>query len=656
MAIKIKSRNKKAFDLVPWLLDAQHVQSFISLDTETTGLDAYRGDLPFAWSTCTEDGGTTVSRYDTDKNSRQRLQALLDDTTIGKVSHNAHFDMNMLISDGYTIPAGTVWHCSKLICNVLYNLEPSYELDDLAFKYGGYPKDEDLHIKKAAKIYKSYDKIPKYLMDKYQDADAERCMLLFLTFWPKIQENPETLEQYMVEIALVHTTMRFERRGMMIYRKKAEKLIKWMKEKLQINERRKEKILPSPVNFHSPKQLTELLYNQLGLPELKRNKSDTGPSTDKETIELLNNYVEDNPGTVNSRSAAVLDSILQERAYTKGKAMVEAYLECCDENDILNPHLNTHQAKTGRESSENPNLQNVQKSAALRTRYPIPARECFRARPGYFLLLKDYGSIEMRIATQLTGSKRLIKLLGEDFDFHSACAEAFYNDIYTNPEQTFDFYISKNIQKHKKEYLDLAKKIGKTEAEEQIAKKAKGILRSAAKNARFAMLYGAGIRQTASTLMLPLNQVKEGYERDKEAFPEFHELMRNCMHEVRVQGYVETIFKRKLHVSRKAIYAATDYKVQGSAGELFKRSQIRVDSYLRSTWFDYDISIWMVVHDELILEIPRTLLSNLHTIITDIDYLMTEYKEITVPLEVGNKLSFLAWTDAYDVDAYGKKI
>lgn len=655
MPVKIKTR-KKRFNSRQWFLDMQHVQSYISLDTETTGLDAYRGDLPFAWSTCNENGEITISRYDTDKHSRQRLQTILNNTTIGKVSHNMHFDINMLISDGYTIPAGTVWHCTKLMCNILYNLEPSYELDDLAFKYGRYPKDEDLHIKKAAKIYGTYDKIPKYLMDKYQYADAERCMLLFLTFWPKVQQNPETLEQYLVELALVHTTMAFERRGIMVNKKKSDELLQWISDKLQKNEERKKQVLPFPVNLQSPKQLTNLLYNELHLPELKRNKTDTGPSTDKETISLLQNYVESNGKSVDKRSVAILDCILQERAYTKGKTMIESYINACDDDSILCPHINTHQARTGRESGENPNLQNVQKSASLRTRYPIPARECFRARPQYFLLLKDYGSIEMRIATQLTGSQRLIKLLHENFDFHAACAEAFYGSIFTNPGRTFDFYIDRDIKKHKQEFIDLSKKIGKSSAEEQIAKKAKGILRSAAKNARFAMLYGAGIRQTASTLMLSMDDVKIGYERDKEAFPEFHQLMRDCMHDVKENGYVETIFNRKLYVNKKAIYAATDYKVQGSAGELFKRSQVRVSEYLRQRWAGYDISIWLVVHDELIIEIPRILLHHLNTIITDIDNLMIDYNEITVPLEVGNKITFYAWSNAYDIDKNGNKI
>lgn len=652
MAVKIKTRYRKKFNLEPWFINMLHVQSFISLDTETTGLDAYRGDLPFAWSTCTDDGKITISRYDTDNLSRKRLQDILDDTSIAKVSHNAHFDMNMLISDGYTIPAGTVWHCTKLICNILYNLEPSYELDDLAFKYGRYPKDEDLHIKKAAKIYKTYDKIPAYLMNKYQDADAERCMLLFLTFWPKIQANPETLEQYLVEIALVHTTMQFERRGIMVNKKRSDKLLQWIEKELKGNESIKRNVLPFPVNLHSPKQLINLLYNTLKLPELKRNKSDTGPSTDKETIELLLNHAE---SIKNKKAIEILNCILKERAFKKGQAMIQSYLEACNNEFILCPHVNTHQARTGRESSENPNLQNVQKSAALRTRYPIPARECFRARPHYFLLLKDYGSIEMRIATQLTGSKRLIQLLYENFDFHAACAEAFYNEIYTNPNLAFRFYLDKD-EKNGKAFVELCKKIGDQAAFKVTTKNVKKILRSAAKNARFAMLYGAGIKQTATTLMLPINEVKQGYERDKAMFPEFHELMRQCMHDVREQGYIETIFKRKLYVSKKAIYAATDYKVQGSAGELFKRSQVRVHHYLKKYWSNYDISIWLVVHDELILEIPRSLLQYLHTIITDIDHLMIEYKEITVPLEVGNKISFYGWTDAYDIDTYGKRI
>lgn len=653
-ATKFISSRQKQFNLCPWGINMSHVSSFLSLDTETTGLDPYRGDLPFAWSTCDEEGKITISRYDTDRQSRQRLQTILSDYTIGKVSHNMHFDKNMLISDGYFIPEKTVWHCTKLMCNVIYNLEPSYELDELAYAYGRYPKDADLPIKQAAKIYGNYSKIPKYLMDKYQLSDAERCMLLFLTFWPKICSNPNLMEQYLVEIALVPVTMKFERRGIMVDKRESERLLAWIGDELKQIELDKEKYFPYPVNVHSPKQLVRFLYTDVGLPVLSMNKSGLAPSTDKDALAGLRYHIETT--THDIKQLAILDIILKERAYNKGKQMIQSYLDACDSKFILCPHINTHQARTGRESGENPNLQNVQKSAALKTRYPVPARNCFRARPGYFLLLKDYSGIEMRIAVQLTNSKRLIQLLHDGFDFHAACAEAFYGEYYLVPEKAIPFYIERDPAIRQAEFDRLIAQFGENQAVEKMYKKVKGILRSAAKNARFAMLYGAGKMQTAKTLMLSMDEVSAGYDRDHEMFPEFYGLMKSCERDINLRGYVETIFKRKLYVNPNASYASTDYKVQGSAGELFKRSQIRVDRYLQDYWGDFDISIWLVVHDEMIIEIPRVLLVNLPTIIADIDYLMTTYNEITVPLDVGNKISTYMWSKSYNINKLGNKI
>jgi DNA polymerase I len=653
-ATKFISPRHKLFNLSPWRINMSHATSFISLDFETTGLDPYRGDLPFAWSTCNEEGEIVISRYDNDRQSRQRLQTILSDNTIGKVSHNMHFDKNMAISDGYYIPEKTIWHCTKLMCNVLYNLEPSYELDELAYTYGRYPKDADIPIKQAAKIYGNYSKIPRYLMDKYQLSDAERCMLLFLTFWPKICADPILLELYLIEIALVPVTMRFERRGIMVDKRESERLLTWIESELKQVELDKENYFPHPVNVHSPKQLVRFLYTEVGLPILSMNKSGLAPSTDKDAIAELRHHIETTSHDITQ--LAILDIILKERAYNKGKQMIQSYLDACDSKFILCPHINTHQARTGRESGTNPNLQNVQKSAALKTRYPVPARNCFRTRPGYVLLLKDYAGIEIRIAIQLTGSKRLIKMLHKGFDFHSACAEAFYGEYFTDPVKGIKFYIVRDPANRKKEYQKLIDKIGHEAAQKQLFKKVKSILRSAAKNARFAMLYGAGKNQTAKTLMLSLDEVSIGYDRDRELFPEFYQLMHQCERDIKLRGYVETIFKRKLYVNPRASYASTDYKVQGSAGELFKRSQIRVDKYLQDFWSEYDISIWLVVHDEMIIEIPRVLLSHLPIINSDIDYLMTTYDEITVPLEVGNKLSTYLWSKSYNIDKLGRKL
>jgi len=582
---------------------------FEALDTETTGLDPYRGARIFAWSTCDEIGNIQISRYDTHKNSRLQLQQKLNDVNTITVSHNMHFDKAMCMVDGYNIPESKLWYCSLLAHQIIYNLEPSNSVKDLAYKYGSYPQDDDLPVKQAARIYGSYDKIPKRLMDKYQGPDAERCMLMFLTDYPIIQRNPKFMEEYKVELALVDTTIRMERRGMMLCQYETMKLKNWLESELKNIEIDSLLKINHPVNLNSPKQVINLLYEELGWPVLNMNDSGLAPSTDKDTLEALRNSSVE--AGMDQNAVDILDLILKQRSYTAGLGMINSYLLAADDNDIICPHINTCQARTSRESSENPNMQNIRKEKALKTRYPVPARKCFRARPGYILVLRDHSGIEMTLAVQATKSSRLIHLLEEKFDFHDACAISFYG----------------------KRYL-------------QAGKEMKAMLRSAAKNGRFAMLYGAGLKVLAVTLGLTIEQAKAGYDRDKKEYPEFYAMMDDCIHEVDQHGYVETFFGRRLFVNRKKAYTATDYKIQGSAAGLFKRDQIRIDKYFKDYWCD-EIAIWLPVHDEIIFEMPRKYLKYLdNEILPATTKMMTEFSEITVPLRVGTKIATYTWAMA----------
>lgn len=645
MAVKINSAPKvrELLPYNPFKLHDNHIKSYVSFDTETTGLDPYRGGRIFAWSTCDEQGNITVSRYDTDKKSRESLQAVLDDTSVAKVCHNLHFDLAMLQVDGYSIPSNTVWHDSMLICQILNNLEPSNSLDELAYKYGGYPMDQDKPISAAARIYGSYDKIPKAMMTEYQHADAERTMLLFKTFFPILKRDPKMYEEYTVELALIHTTIRFERRGIMVCQDEALKLKSWLQDELAAVERDTARLIPYPINLNSPKQIIKLLYEELKWPVLSMNKSGAAPATDKDAMEALRAVAPQY--NMEQRAIEVLDLILRQRSYTKGLGMILSYLEAADAQSILCPHLNTNSARTSRESSENPNMQNVSKEAALKTRFPVPSRRCFRARPGYVLFLIDYAGIEMRLAVQATQSPRLIKLMEDGFDFHDACARLFYGTRYTDAGTGVQYYLSGD-HRRQKEYRELVAKVGREKALEQTFKTVKKVLRSAAKNGRFAMLYGAGVTQVARTLGLSLEETKEGYARDRAEFPELYNMMDDCIRQAREKGYIETFFGRKLRVNPREAYTATDYRIQGSAAGLFKRAQVKVDHYLRSRWAWYDVSIWMVVHDELIIEMPRALMPHRDEILSDIIKLMADCPEITVKLSAEIKLAKYTWAGA----------
>jgi DNA polymerase-1 len=255
----------------------------------------------------------------------------------------------------------------------------------------------------------------------------------------------------------------------------------------------------------------------------------------------------------------------------------------------------------------------VSKRKGLKNPYPVPARQCYIPRPNSVLFMVDYSGIEMRVAVQCSGSARLIKLLHDDFDFHSACAESFFGKRFTDEKD----------------------------------KEIKKMLRSAAKNARFAMLYGGGIKTVASTLLLSIKEAKYGKDCDRERFPEFYDLMDDCSSFAREHGYIKTLFGRKLNVPRHKSYVATDYRVQGTAAEVFKRGEVKVDKYLKENY--PDIRLLVPVHDELMGDMPRKYLQHKFKIMKEIENRMINIERITVPLSVEWKMSSTTWDGAKEV-------
>ena len=564
----------------------------ICCDYETTGLPNDPKAYVFAMSlTWVEDGYTEVWRKDTgevrfyfDEKETQRScgdfeQRITDfwASPCGAVVHNLMFEWHFT---NYPVHPNKLIYDTMTMSEYIDNLCPSHALDYLFNRYHGkvdWITEADKNIDKCKKIYGTYEKHPVDLMFIYQLADGIRGALLYKLFWPRVSP----VSEYWNEIELAKVTVTMIKRGFMVDKKQAAELAGQMTYELQLNAAKTREIVGHYVNLLSEPQLKELLYNELGLPKQ--------PTTDKDDIKKLNH--------------PIVDCIEKARAYTKGVAMVNSYIAASQYDGAIHPSIRTNRAGTGRESSENPNIQNVSKEFKAGVKYTVPARRCFRARPGYILLLADYSGIEMRLAVQGTGDKRLFDLCASGYDFHASCATSFYGEIYT-AEQDKDI---------------------------------KSAYRNRAKNARFAMLYGAGLEQTANTLGLTIEQTQVGYEKDKTDFPEFYALMDKCTHDAKKQGHVTTFFGRKLRVPLDRPYAATDYLIQGSAAALFKHAQVKVHKFFKGT----DCHKIIPVHDELVMEIPRG--TDLLSLTKAVKYHMLDCPEITVSMNVDFSIATYTW-------------
>ena len=399
-----------------------------AFDLETTGLDPHKGARIFAWAICTMDGKTTVYR----KGWREALVELLSRPVV-LVAHNFHFELAMLRAEGFDV-SRVVWHDTMILSQIFDNLQPSYTLDYQAYTWGRYPMEADAAVAKAAKIYGTYDKIPVRLMDPYQRADVERAALLYLVFRPKVEADARIWADYLNEIELVKTTVEMERRGILLCRPEAEKLTARLTRDVQDVERAIFESRGEFVNLNSGKQVARLLYEEMGLPVLKTTKGGA-QATDKDALEMLRPEAE----KLGGKAAEIFDLILKQRSATKGIAMVSSYIKAAGPDGVIHPHINTNRAQTGRESGENPNMQNISKDAALKTKFPVPARRCFRARPGCILFLVDYAGIEMRLIVEITKEPELVELIKRNGDPHSLAASLFYGPIWADDARAMSF-------------------------------------------------------------------------------------------------------------------------------------------------------------------------------------------------------------------------
>jgi DNA polymerase-1 len=478
------------------------------------------------------------------------------------------------------------------------NFAPSHGLKWISYVLAGHCpssqrwREADGAVAEARKIYGTYDKIPEYLMTPYQHADAERGGLVHEAQLGHVLP----LSEYRNEIRLIETTVRLERRGFTLDASNTNRIMSDLSDKLSRNKDNALNILGEEINLLSELQVKKILYEKLKLPR-----------QDSIDEDALNRIATTNPHPI-------LDCIIRARAFTKGIATLRGYQMSARYDGRVHSTINTNKAGTGRQSSENPNGQNVPNEVKADVKYPIPARRCLRATPGFYLVMLDYAGVEMRLGVQGTGSKRLWKMCEEDFDFHDAFATSIYGDKYTK----------------------------------ELNKAIKKALRGRAKNGRFAMFYGAGPETLSGTLGITYYEAVAGLERDRIEFPELYDFMGWCTGTAKKLHRIDTFFGRSLRVPYDRPYAATDYCIQGTAAALIKHAQVAVDDYIRTEIGDEIGGILLPVHDEIVMEFHRSTLPRLNTILKDIKHIMVSWPEIKVKLNIECSTSMRSWGEGHE--------
>lgn len=552
--------------------------SLIAFDTETTGLDAQQSQLvglsfavqPFeaAYIPLTHSYMGVPEQLDRDTVLRA-LKPLLEDPAKLKVGQNAKYDMNILancaiggdVTNGIQVRG--VAFDTMLESYVLDSTATRHDMDSLALKYLGYTtiSFQDIAGKGAKQL--TFDQIALEQAGPYAAEDADVTLRLHHVLQEKLAKTP-SLQAVLrdIEMPLVPVLARIERQGALVDGKLLGGQSVELGEKLVALEREAFDIAGEEFNLGSPKQLGVILYEKLGMPVL--NKTAKGQASTAEAV-LAELAEQDFP---------LPKVLMQYRSLSKLKS---TYTDRLPEQ--INPrtgriHTSYNQAgaATGRLSSSDPNLQNI----PIRTAEGRRIRQAFVAAPGYKLLAADYSQIELRIMAHLAKDEGLLHAFRNDLDVHRAtAAEVFGVELEA---VTID-------------------------------------QRRSAKAINFGLIYGMSAFGLAKQIGVDRKQSQAYIDRYFARYPGVLDYMERTRAQAAEQGFVETLFGRRLYLPeinaknpalrKGAERTAINAPMQGTAADIIKRAMVAVDGWLSESGLD--ARVILQVHDELVLEVREDL-------------------------------------------------
>lgn len=548
-----------------WLQQLAQAKVF-AFDTETTSVDAQQAQL-VGFSVAIMPG---IAAYVPLAHSYMgvpeqldfaqvlsKIKPILENPAIGKICQNAKYDINVLAN--YGIQLQGLAADTMLESYVLNSTATRHDMDSLALKYLGQPtvKFEDIAGKGAKQL--TFDQIDLAQAGHYAAEDADLTLRLHQALQQQLAPTP-SLQRVLdtIELPLVPVLAQMERHGALVDAHLLGKQSLELGEKLTELERQAFEIAGEEFNLASPKQLGTILYEKLGLPILAKTAKGQ-PSTAESVLSQL------------AEDGHQLPILLME--YRSLSKLKSTYTDSLPQQ--INPatgriHTNYHQAvtATGRLSSSNPNLQNI----PIRTPEGRRIRQAFIAKPGYKLIAADYSQIELRIMAHLAQDASLLDAFRHDRDVHRATAAEVFG---VSLEQV------SNEQRRR------------------------------AKAINFGLIYGMSAFGLAKQIECSRSEAQEYIERYFTRYPGVQDYMERTRQQAAEQGYVETIFGRRLYLPeikaknpamrRAAERTAINAPMQGSAADIIKRAMIEVQQWLQDK--QWDAQMIMQVHDELILEV-----------------------------------------------------
>ncbi len=511
------------------------------------------------------------------------LKPLLEDKTLAKVGQNLKYDANVL--SHYDIQMQGIVFDTMIESYCLNSVATRHNMDALANKYLGYKTVhfEDIAGKGAKQL--TFNQIEIEKASHYAAEDADITLRLHESIYPKLSKSKDQLSVFNeIEMPLLSVLARMEQHGVLIDSYLLDQQSHTLGMRLNELEIEAHNIAGQSFNLGSPKQLQKILFEELKIPVIKKTPKGA-PSTAEEVLQEL------------ALDYPLPKVILENRGLSKLKSTYTDKLPLLVSEKTGRVHTSYHQAvtATGRLSSTDPNLQNI----PIRSEEGRKIRQAFIAPDDHKIVAIDYSQIELRIMAHLSDDPGLVSAFSKGLDVHKATAA----EIFSVPldEVTTD-------------------------------------QRRSAKAVNFGLIYGMSAFGLAKQLDVPRHKAQEYMDTYFERYPNVQNYMEDTRQNATENGYVETLFGRRLYLPdikskngmrrKGAERAAINAPMQGTAADIIKKAMLNVDKWIEEQQ-DPRIKMTMQVHDELIFEIHQDIVEETTQTLVQ---LMNDAVTLSVPL------------------------
>ena len=513
----------------------------------------------------------------------QRLRPYLEDPDLGKIGQNLKYDTRVLMNYGIRLRGIA---CDAMVADYLINpTKRTHNLDDMSIEYLGHQPISFKDVTGKAGAKDGFWQVPVAEATRYAAEDADLALRLCDILTPRVREQGMEKLYETIELPLIPVLAEMEHHGVKVDLDQLHELSKELKGRMIQLETKIHRLAGEPFNINSPKQLSTILFDKLGLKSIKKTK--TGRSTNVDVLTAL------------SLEHELPALVLEYRSFSKLKSgFVDALPKLVDaETGRIHTSFNQTVASTGRLSSSNPNLQNI----PIRTEEGRRIREAFIAEKGNLILSADYSQIELRVLAHISEDPVLIHAFQNDEDVHARTASEIFGVVIdaVTPE-----------------------------------------LRRRAKVINFGIIYGMSAFGLAKALGIDRGEAEAYIDQYFTRLKRVKEYQEELIQRAREEGLVRTIFgrirplpelKSKNYQQREfGIRTAINAPIQGSAADIIKKSMIAIQNRLRAETID--ATMVLQVHDELVFEVKKEQVDVLEALVREE---MEHAVPLKVPLKVG---------------------